>query len=289
MDSFRCFQYLSQNCCMKKIESDIEKQIINDYVSGLTNNIISKKYLLHRTTIQRILLRNNIALRKQAHTSRKHIILDENFFKDIDSEEKSYMLGTLYADGYINSNGFGITLKEDDKEILEQLSTIIYGNVVLGYKPSRICSQNIKYISKPQYRLEIVSKKMKCDLIKHGCVQKKSFLIKFPNFIDINQYKHFIRGYFDGDGCLTIPQKRPNNITLTITSNTNFCNGLVFYVNKLLDINMKSCVRYNNVGVARLTGKKQIILFLNWLYSDSNIFLKRKFDKYQNYIIFTKK
>lgn len=269
---------------MKKTQINIEKSIINDYVSGLTNSEISKKYLLHRTTVQRILLRENVLLRKQTETSRKHHILNENFFEDIDSEEKSYILGLLYADGYINSNGFGITLKEDDKELLEKISTIIYGKIILGYRPSKTYSQKLKYVSKPQYRLEVTSYKMKKDLISHGCIPKKSFFITFPNFIDINQYRHFVRGYFDGDGCLTIPQKNPNNVTFTITSNTKFCDGIVDYINNALGVNMKSCNRYGNIGVARLTGRKQVKLLLNWLYSDSKIFMKRKFDKFKNNI-----
>jgi hypothetical protein len=114
-------------------------------------------------------------------------------------------------------------------------------------------------------------------------VKSKTFKIEFPELININLYKHFIRGYYDGDGCITIPTNHPDNITLTITSNIKFCNGLAEYVKNTVMVNMKSCVRYKDVGCARLTGKNQIIKFMNWLYEDATIYMKRKYNKYNNY------
>jgi hypothetical protein len=116
---------------MKKINEDIEKIIVAEYSNGVTNKEISNKHKLHRTTVQRILLRNNILLRKQDETARKHQILNEKYFKNINTEEKAYILGLLYADGYINNNGFGITLTEIDKELLEKISIILYGKIIL--------------------------------------------------------------------------------------------------------------------------------------------------------------
>ncbi len=258
------------------ISTKIQNGIINDYNNGITNSVLSKKYFLHRTTIQRILKRNKVKLKSINETSRKHIIVDENYFKIIDNEEKAYILGLLYADGYINKNGFGITLAEIDVAILNRISHIIYNKVVLGYKKAK---NNIK----PQYRLEVVSKIMKNDLIKHGCMERKTFKIQFPKLTNENIYRGFIRGYFDGDGCICIPTKNPNNITITLTSNTKFCNGLAEYVRNTVNVNMKSIVRYENVSITRLTGKKQIIKFMDWLYCDSTIYLKRKHDKYNNF------
>lgn len=258
---------------MKETENEIQKNIILDYLNGNTNKVITNKYGLHRTTVQRILLRNNIKLKKQQETARKHQIINENYFNDINTEEKAYILGLLYADGYINTNGFGITLMEIDKELLEKISTIIYGKIVLGYRKTR---NN----AKPQYRFEVVSEIMKNDLIKHGCVKAKTFKIRLPQLNNDVIYQHFIRGYFDGDGCLCIPTNKPSNITFTITSNINFCNELADYIRNIVDVNMKSCVRYKDVGIIRLSGSKQVKKFMDWLYANSTIHMKRKFKKY---------
>lgn len=260
--------------------------IIEDYKNNLTNKEISQKYSLNRSVVQNILKRNCIILKPIKETSRKHQLVNENYFNSIDNEEKGYVLGLLYSDGYINHNGFGISLVETDKEILEKLSEIIYGKIVLHLKKSRPDSRNNKYMSKPQYRLEVVSNVMKNDLIKHGCVLAKTFKIRFPKLINIDVYRGFIRGYFDGDGCICVPTKRPQNVTITITSNTKFCDGLAEYVRNAVGVNMKSCIRYNDVGITRLTGKKQVEIFMNWLYKDSNIQMKRKFEKYKKYYNF---
>ena len=264
-----------------KTSKDIENKIILDYKNNISNKEISEKYSLHRTTIQRILKKNGIQLKSLKETSRKHTLVNENYFENIDSEEKAYILGLLYADGYINKTGFGITLVETDVDILEKLSIIFYDKLVLNYKPERILYS--KYISKPQYRLEIFSKKMKNDLIKLGCVPVKTFKIELPHFNDENMYRHFIRGYFDGDGCICIPTKHPENITITITSNIQFCNQLSKLVINKLNINMKSYVRFSNVGGNRLTGKNQVKTFLEWIYDDASIYLERKYLKYKNY------
>jgi intein/homing endonuclease len=258
---------------VKEVDNKIQANIVSDYLTENTNKIIASKYNLHRTTIQRILLRNNIALKKQNETARKHQIINENYFENINTEEKAYILGLLYADGYINNNGFGITLMEIDKELLEKISNIIYGKIVLGYRKS-------KNNAKPQYRFEVVSQKMKNDLIEYGCVKTKTFKIRLPELDNDILYQHFIRGYFDGDGCLCIPTNKPKNITFTITSNVDFCDGLANYVRNVVGVNMKSCVRYKDIGITRLTGGHQVRKFMNWLYKDATIYMKRKFEKY---------
>lgn len=44
------------------------------------------------------------------------------------------------------------------------------------------------------------------DLISHGCVPNKSLILKPPK-IDNELINHFIRGYFDGDGCVSFNSK----------------------------------------------------------------------------------
>ena len=58
---------------------------------------------------------------------------------------------------------------------------------------------NNKYI----FGAHITSDKMFSDLCKHGCVPNKSLILTFP-VITEELIPHFIRGYFDGDGGITI-------------------------------------------------------------------------------------
>jgi hypothetical protein len=69
---------------------------------------------------------------------------------------------------------------------------------------------------------------MVSDLIKHGCVNNKTFKIKLPN-ISIDIYPSFIRGYFDGDGYISL---KGGSGTCGITSNYDFVTGLRNYFGK---------------------------------------------------------
>ncbi len=40
------------------------------------------------------------------------------------------------------------------------------------------------------------------DLIGHGATIRKSLTLTFPTHLDEKLIKHFLRGYFDGDGCI---------------------------------------------------------------------------------------
>jgi len=265
-----------------KVNPIIEECIVNDYINGITNKILSKKYSLHRSTIQSILNKKNIKLKSICDTSRKHLIINENYFNIIDCEEKAYILGLLFADGNLRQNGFELTLVETDKEILEKISKIIYNKIVLNYKKSRHY-RNSSYVCKPQYRLIVTSNKMKNDLMKHGCVQAKSFKIRLPKLND-DMYKHFIRGYFDGDGCFYVSKKRQNVVKVSITSNIYFCNELIDYIKNIHKIKIKSKIRYGEIGEVTISNKNDVITFMNWLYDGSSIFLQRKLEKYQKFL-----
>ena len=65
------------------------------------------------------------------------------------------------------------------------------------------------------------------SLINVGVVPQKTFLIKFPNFLNQNLISHFIRGYFDGDGSVS---KYAKNIKVNFTGCTNFITSLRDYL-----------------------------------------------------------
>ena len=50
----------------------------------------------------------------------------------------------------------------------------------------------------------------------------KSLILKYPNYLKPEFHSHFIRGYFDGDGSITINRnKNTNNITFIIIKYKN--------------------------------------------------------------------
>ena len=86
---------------MAKISQELENNIIKDYQDGLSMDNVASKYSINRKTVAAALKRNNIQARSNKINSRKYIH-DFNYFETIDTEEKAYWLGFIYADGYIS-------------------------------------------------------------------------------------------------------------------------------------------------------------------------------------------
>lgn len=88
----------------------------------------------------------------------KKYTFNKNYFEKIDSEDKAYFLGLLYADGCNSTSAtqnhasIVLNLQEGDKEILEKFMKYINSNKPLLYRPKQ---EN----HNPQYRFVINSKK----------------------------------------------------------------------------------------------------------------------------------
>lgn len=122
----------------------------------------------------------------QSQNSRKYNI-NQDFFKTW-SNEMAYVLGLWYADGYIYGGGmFDITLHKKDSYILNKVKNL------LGYE-----GQLYDYVDRQSCRLNFSCKVIYDDIISLGGQEQKSSFPKIP----IEHLSHFIRGYFDGDGCI---------------------------------------------------------------------------------------
>lgn len=202
-----------------------------------------------------------------------------SYFENIDSEDKAYFLGFIYADGSIvtkNRNSVYLKIHTKDKHILEDLINSIDGEMDIWYLKNRdIC------------QITISGKKIVSDLVKYGLHQNKTFTIKYPD-IPTEFERHFIRGYFDGDGCIRVKTDSRNgkesgdlrfvggsiDMLNSINERMNFLFGT-----KLNTLYGSKEKKYKFLGWGSM---KDIESIYNYFYTDSNFFLKRKketFDK----------
>lgn len=186
--------------------------------------------------------------------------IDELFFEQIDNEEKAYWLGFLFADGFQNGQEMIVNLSVKDKLHLEKLKEALKSE-------SEIRERNE---INPQVTLRVSSKKLCADLDRHGCVKCKSYIVKYPGHLEPNLERHFIRGVFDGDGCIYRGKK---STTWSIYSeSTEFISS----IHSVL-ANNGIAARINNKGRVLGISKKKILPVLsNFLYLGSTIFLNRK-------------
>ena len=223
---------------------------------------------------------------------RKRIFkVNESYFEKIDSEEKAYFLGFLYADGY-NNNKKGrvvLALKSDDVEILEAFRKSLDSNIPIHIRSYKR-NDGYKEIKTSCY-FELNSRKISNDLVKLGCVQNKTNKIRVPEFLEKHLIRHFIRGYFDGDGCIYLHKFALKNGNTSDYYSTTIMGNYEFIYNLRDVIESEICKKYfiskrsgkNKKAVTlRISGNTASKFFLNYLYKDSTIFLKRKNDLYRS-------
>lgn len=129
------------------------------------------------------------SLKQPAHPNLKH-----DYFKIIDTKEKAYWLGFLFADGNVFKNKVSITASLKDEEWMKKYINIIGANPNKNYKFLQKSSGRIYYI------ISIHSKELSSDLKNLGCLPRKSKIIRFPKLDNLELDKAFLMGYFDGDG-----------------------------------------------------------------------------------------
>lgn len=110
----------------------------------------------------------------------------------------AYVLGFFAADGSMILNKRGgkyIEFTNTDRSILEQVQQVTGSPHLIAERESILASQ------KSVFRMQIGSKIWFDDLVLLGFTPSKSKRLPLPN-IDAAYFGDFVRGYFDGDGCV---------------------------------------------------------------------------------------
>jgi intein-encoded DNA endonuclease-like protein len=219
---------------------------------------------------------------------RKNIMYDinETIFDNIITEEQSYWLGFIFADGNISNKNNYIRVNLAGKDI----NHLIKLKKFLNYKREI----NV-YKTKQGYfisRLSVSNKHLWNRLNEIGCVPNKTKVLKFPIEIfngDENLIRHFIRGYWDGDGCLTYRDKEHKRPSVNVISTNDFLREM----EKHIPVTPKKTLRlkHKSNDIIRVWGKEGKTAFevAEYLYKNSTIYLERKYDKYLEYCRLYKK
>lgn len=131
-------------------------------------------------------------------------IKNERIFETIDTKEKAYWLGFLYADGFIGKNKrfLRLNLSVKDEEQLDRFIDFV-GGTKEDKRKSKEYYNGDKLRSGKMVYFCILSKKIVLDLEDNGCVYKKSSIIRLPEFYLEELDLAFLLGYYDGNGDAT--------------------------------------------------------------------------------------
>ena len=246
------------------------QRIIHLYVNEKRSvSKVADVYSVNPTVIKGVLKEQGIKIRNNREI--RSLPIDTTFFEVIDTPEKAYVLGFMYADGYVTGKRFGIKLKNSDKDFLIKIRDILKSEHKVGtyvqdtpYGKVEYCSFNVNNI------------KMVNDLIKQGVVYNKSRVLKFPHHLPTNLLSHFIRGYFDGDGSV-YKVKQGNTIGISFVGTEDFLNGILETFKTVIDTKTH-VFPYPNKEIydLKIGGRANVKKIYDYLYRNAEIFLARK-------------
>lgn len=218
---------------------------------------------------------------------------NKDYFSIINTSDKAYWLGFLYADGCINryykndklkAMSLELSLCQDDSNHLVKFRDCLESNVPICHKVTHYKNKNYNVS-----RINICCTKLCYDLINLGCTPQKTYDIKFPseNIVPYKYMRDFLRGYFDGDGCISITkQNNKPHIQLTITGMSDMLKSISDFLITENVLRVKSKIYHDsrsNASSVYFYGNDSVKEILDYLYKDSNIYLDRKYQKYIDY------
>lgn len=262
-------------------EDIVTEDLIKLYESGLSYKQIAKQYNASETTIfnrlKKVGIKSRDKLTSAALTNRNRG-LNHDYFETIDTEKKAYFLGLITADGCVykptvkGQMQLHLQLKNNDEYIIKKLLE------ELNLTKQKI--NNYQNLSK----LCICSDKICNDLKKYGIEQRKTYTLKFPQNIPQNMFRHYLRGYFDGDGCVFVDTNH-NSIKYA-------CSSLQF----LKDLKLKLEQDFNIISNDKISSfnedsyyslvysrQESFKNYYYFFYKESTIYLTRKKLKFETW------
>lgn len=254
--------------------SEDEIQFLKDHEGEYTYKEYEERMERSHHSIKRKANELDISVsRKQ----REQTAVNHKFFSNIESKEQAYILGFFVADGYIHIKRSGsgdntlyqFGLTNNNREILEDIRSIMNSEHKIYEKPKGGC-----------YCLVVGSKSIVEDLQELGYTSNKSFDAHYPDLLG-NLDRHFIRGVFDGDGCITRSSHKSPVVYFYGTKELlgeihNRVAGVVDSIGEVIKLKLKnSLYRLGIYG-------DNAVRFLEWIYYDvgKKIRMERKYERY---------
>jgi len=257
---------------LKELTEEQELDILQKRKSGIKRKDIIEEYGISDRHYQNVIIKNGGELNKRVNK----YSFNEDYFEKIDTEDKAYFLGFIVADGCVRksdkSNFMKIKLKCDDYKILEEfIKYTAYAGGVYYHKNKKYCELTLSGV-------KVVS-----DLNNLGIYQNKTMIVKYPN-IPKELEHHFMRGVFDGDGCISIHKRREGSRDTTDRGQVNICSGSIDFIQKYVDRLNEMCgITKNKIRCPKGTYNvidwgsfSDIEKFYDFFYKDATVYLERK-------------
>lgn len=274
----------------KTTENDRQK-IISMYNNGIPLSNIKSQFNVCRETIVRIAKNGGCNLRHKIVNNIK-----KDFLIDTSNKINCYLLGLLWADGYVYKRNYkqypkcyghrlSLTLTKTDFDVIEK--HIRNAGINTIYERQEIRSG--KRFGRIQKTFSIHNKNIVDFLIENDYELKSTTTpSKILNKIPENLKNYFWRGYFDGDGYIRATFKiREMSICSTIEQDWQ---EVINLFNKLMikGYKIKKYIRRKGkckCSMIKIGSVNDITLFGNYLYQDyDKIGFARKYNRYIDFL-----
>lgn len=259
---------------MRKPKLEIPKDVLEGYLEkGYSYAKIGSLYGVTKEPVIRIVKEYGISYNFYDANAK----FDIHIFDSIDTGEKAYWLGFLYADGYVSSTQtfLQLALATKDKNHIIKFKKFLKDTRNDSVVIDKIVKFDGKEYMSALYR--VFNRYFHDKLIALGCVPRKSLILKFPDksiFSKEEFIYDFIRGYLDGDGCITYHHNE-RNLMITILGTTEFLNGIRIYLPEFSLVHKTAdnvFIIYCFSEAAEQVGSK--------IYNKATVFLERKLEKF---------
>ena len=212
---------------------------------------------------------------RDAKAARRQYHLNEDAFST-SSAEPSYWLGFLLADGCIvehpkRSLMLRVALQKRDEEHLIALRAFLGAEHPIRY--------NVKTNSA---LLVVASVRLCTDLIRRGCHPRKSLTLTYPETGYFFK-RHFVRGYFDGDGSIFVNEAAYRQPTINFVGTLAFLQGLQEVLVTEVSLTKTAIFKHKHRSAYYLayTGRGNVRKLYDYLYAEPGPYLPRKKAKFE--------
>ncbi len=120
-----------------------------------------------------------------------------DYFAMLDTPKKAYILGLLASDGNVSSDQPRVRLALHAKDV-----------ALVEMVRDELAPHTPLYRRGVAVHFGVSSLQLVADLARYGVVPRKSYCLEWPDLLPMTLHWAFLLGYFDGDGSLSMTQRR---------------------------------------------------------------------------------
>ena len=269
---------------LKENYSQHGSEYVSKIINRTTRSILWKAFELNIEVDNIYKCKRISETKRNSHKNFSDFKVNPEQFLNINTKEISYILGFLWADGYLFKDAINMWLKREDCEDIKNIfdKTGLWNNYY-RYKNSKFRKEQMCFQTNNRFIFDfLVENKYK----EKSLVSPNEILSLIPE--ELKNY--FFRGYFDGDGSIGKYEKY-KSVYMSFTSTYDQDWSFIEKLFNNLDIKFKSKISKYVTNQGNLTktsrvviqNKKDIIKFCNYIYGNSydNYGLKRKYKIYE--------